>query len=112
MTGRHLSTARGAWGALLVLAPDVPLRALTGGREPGGGPRLLRVLGARHVLQAAMTMAAPTAWVLRLGAVADTLHSASGLAFAAIDDRERRAALLDATIAAAWAAASFRAAPR
>jgi hypothetical protein len=112
MTGRQLSTARTAWGALLVFAPAVPLHALTGGSEPAGGPSLLRVLGARHVLQAALTLAAPTPWTLRLGAVADALHCASGLAFAAIDDRERRAALLDASIAAAWAAASVLAVPR
>jgi len=111
MTSRQLSIARGAWGALLLLAPAVPLRALTGGSEPAGGPTLLRVLGARHVLQAAATLAAPTAWTLRLGAVADALHCASGLAFAAIDDRERRAALLDAAVAGAWAVASVRAAP-
>ena len=112
MTSRQLATARTAWGALLVLAPAVPLRALTGGREPAGGPTLLRLLGARHLLQAALTMAAPTRGTLRLGAVADALHAASGLAFAAIDDRERRAALLDAAVAAAWAAASVLAAPR
>jgi len=111
MTSRQLSTARGAWGALLLLAPAVPLRALTGGSEPGGGPTLLRILGARHVLQAAVTLAMPTAWTLRLGAVADALHSVSALAFAAVDDRERRAPLLDAAVAAAWAAASVRAAP-
>lgn len=110
MTARQLALARAGWGALLVVTPSVPLRILTGGSEPTGGRALLRVLGARHVLQAAATMAAPTGWTLRLGAVADALHCASALAFATFDDRESRAALLDAAIAGAWAATSLKAA--
>lgn len=112
MTGRQLSMVRTAWGALLVLAPAVPLRALSGRSDPAGGPALLRLLGARHLLQAAVTIAAPTAWTLRLGAVADAMHSASGLAFAGIDSTQRHAALLDASIAASWATASLLATPR
>jgi len=110
MTARQLATARAGWAALLVLAPAGPLRALTGGREPVGGRTLLRVLGARHALQAAATLAAPTMWTLRVGAVADALHSTSALVFAGIDSQERRAALTDAAVAATWAALSLRAA--
>jgi hypothetical protein len=112
MTARQLAAVRGGWGAWLLLAPSGSLRWLTGGRQPKGGRTLLRVLGARHVLQAAGTLKSPTAWTLRLGAVADTLHAASGLAFAAVDDQERRAGLLDAAVAATWAVASLRATPR
>ena len=114
MTARQLATARAAWGALLMLAPAAPLRALTGGREPAGGSTLLRVLGARHALQAAATLAAPSLspWTLRLGAVADALHATSAVVFARIDPRERRAALSDAAIAAAWGAMSLQAARR
>ena len=112
MTARQLATARAAWGALLMLAPAAPLRTLTGGREPVGGSTLLRVLGARHALQAAATLAAPSPWTLRLGAVADGLHATSAVVFARIDARERRAALIDAALAAAWAALSLQAARR
>jgi hypothetical protein len=48
-----MSGARGGWNALLLVAPAVPLRVLTGGRQPTDGQTRLRVLGARHVPQAA-----------------------------------------------------------
>ena len=110
MTPKALSVTRTGWGALLVLVPRVPLAALTQGRQPVGGRTLLRVLGARHVLQGVATLAVPSALTLHLGAAADALHSASAVAFAALDDRERRAASLDALVAAGWAVASMWAA--
>jgi hypothetical protein len=76
---------------------------LIGGRQRHGGQTLLRVLGARHVLQSGATPAASTGSTLRLGAVADT---------AAVGNQERRASLLDAAVAASWAVASLQATRR
>jgi hypothetical protein len=53
VTDWQMSGARGGWNALLLVAPAVPLRVLTGGRQPTDGQTRLRVLGARHVPQAA-----------------------------------------------------------
>jgi hypothetical protein len=62
---------------------------------------VIRVLGARELLQAALTGARPTRSVLAVGAVIDGLHAVSMLLLG-ITRREWRApALVDAAAAAA-----------
>jgi len=64
-----------------------------------------RLLGIRHLIQAAVTAAAPNAVVLTIGAQVDLAHAASMVALAAASPPLRRAGLADGLIAAMFAAA-------
>ena len=99
------TAARGAYGAVLLCAPG-PLTSAAAGRPASTGARATaRVLGARQLLQAAVTGAGASPAVLALGAVTDLVHAASMLGLALAGRRWRRAALLDAALATALAAA-------
>lgn len=110
--GRKLQLARGAYGLALLLAPQLVLRVLTGGRQGGRVALVTRVLGARNVAQT--LFAGPTASpaALYAGVGVDCLHAASMLGLAAIDRRYRGLALRSATSATSWAIAGLRAAKR
>jgi hypothetical protein len=101
------AAVRGAWGTLLICCPGPLLRAAAGHPGSGADRAVLRVLGARHLLQAAVTAARPGPTVLGAGGVVDLLHAASQIALACSGPRWRRAAALDAVGAAAFAAAGF-----
>jgi hypothetical protein len=99
-----MSAVRAAYGVALLAAPGAVVAGLTR-EEPGPHERdVVRVLGARHVIQAAATACAGRS-ALAPGAVIDTLHAASMLALAAAGGRLRRAELADALVAGALAAA-------
>lgn len=82
-------------GAALDKSPDKRLRVV------------LRILGARHVLQGAVTMARPRS-MHPLGGAVDLLHCTTMLVLAVADRRRRRAATLDAAVAALFAAGELR----
>lgn len=107
MTPRTLVMVRLGYGLLQLSAPNlVPTRILgrpLRPRELG----VVRLLGARHLLQAAVTAAAPTPAVLRLGAGVDAAHATS-MIVAAGDRRRRRAAVTEMLCAAALAALGLR----
>ena len=63
-----------------------------------------RILGARHLAQAVLTLWRPRPAVLLAGAGIDACHAASMLALAAADPRVRRAGIADAVTAAAFTA--------
>ncbi len=111
--GRHRASpalfARAGWGTLLVARPDLGLQMLGAPDTSGPAPTVLRILGARHLAQAAVELARGPAW-RRPGAVVDVLHATTSVLFAALDREWRRAALTDATIATLFAATEFRAA--
>ncbi|MFC4242564.1 hypothetical protein ACFOYW_04190 [Gryllotalpicola reticulitermitis] len=67
--------------------------------------RGLRIAGARHVVQAAVTLAAPELRVV--GFLVDGLHAVSMLGVALTSKRLRRPAVTQAALAAAFAAAEF-----
>jgi hypothetical protein len=74
---------------------------------------VVRVLGARHLLQALVIGQSPSSPVLHTGgAVADSLHSASMVLLGSADPRRRKPAAIDALLAGLFAAAEFRAAGR
>jgi hypothetical protein len=103
---------RAGWGLSMLLAPDVVVSRL-GAASPDRATRAVaRVLGMRHVAQAALTLAVPSQRVLRWGGYADLAHATTGLALAAADPRYRRAALIDATIATTFGLRSVRAGDR
>jgi hypothetical protein len=90
---------RAGWGLALLAVPD-RVGADLGVAEPDTRARVVaRVLGARHLAQAAVTLARPTPRLLRWGGVVDLAHASTGLVLALADVRYRRAALTDAAIA-------------
>ena len=93
---------RSGWGALLLVAPG-PILRLMGGVDEGRTPRrLVRILGARHIVQAAVEQRfGGTA--RKLGVGVDVIHAATDIAFGYIDPRWRRAVVTDAAIAATFA---------
>ena len=103
-----LQPARACYGGALLVAPGTVIRWCTG--RPAG-PRtraVARVLGARHLLQAAVTTGAgPSAESLGLGAAIDIVHATSMAGLAMADRRVRRATLTDALIEIAFAAAGL-----
>jgi hypothetical protein len=79
------------------------LRLLGGADEARVPKRIMRVLGARHLVQAiAEHLFGDEA--LRVGACVDALHALTGFGFACVDVRWRRAALADAMITSGFAA--------
>jgi hypothetical protein len=107
--GRALQIVRATYGAALVLVPGPAIRLATGRLPSRRACRVARVLGTRHLIQAALTAAAPEPAVLALGGQVDTVHTASMLLLAAVSPVGRRAALTDALTEAAFATAGFSA---
>ncbi len=103
-----LSNVRGGYGLAQLAVPGVLGRVL-GLRLDRAQRRVARVLGARHLTQAALSAPAPTAPVLALGVEVDLLHSASMLGLAVFDRSQRRPALTSAVVAAGFAAVGMRA---
>jgi hypothetical protein len=102
---RLLPAVRAGYGMALLCAPGPVIRRCTG--KPANRRTLTgaRVLGARHLAQAALTARATPA-VQGVGAIVDALHAASMMLLAAADAELRRAAGIDAAVASGFAAAS------
>lgn len=100
-----LVAARAAFGVLLIWAPKIVLREITGA-EIGSGTRLFsRILGARHLAEAALLARAPSRRRVFFGAGVDAAHAATMIALSIIRPRTRRAALTNALGASMFAAA-------
>ena len=104
---RPLEVFRAAYGATELFAPGALERLLVGTVADERARTTIRILGARHVLQAIVTARAGRTG-RRLGGGADALHALSMAALAAFDPKRRRAAALNAAIALAFAAGEFR----
>lgn len=101
---RAFGAVRIAWGAVLVSRPALVLEALGGkGASRAGWPAVARVLGARHVLQGAATLAGAVPGraepVLAVGIALDLAHAASSLGLALVSPRQRRLSRADAVVA-------------
>jgi len=107
-SARVLQLVRAGYGGALLLLPGPALR-LCGGRPADRRSRnVARVLGVRHLVQAAVTTGiGPSAELLTLGAAVDITHAASMAGLALADRRVRRATLTDAVIETAFAAAGL-----
>jgi hypothetical protein len=94
----------------LLLAPGPAIRVATGRLPSQRACRVARLLGARHLAQAALTAVAPLPGVFAAGAGVDALHAASMLMLAVAGRAARRTALKDVVAEAAFAAAGVAAA--
>jgi hypothetical protein len=97
--------ARAGYGAALLCAPGPMIGVVTGKPPSRRARRVARVLGVRHLIQAAVTAFNPGPEVVALGVVVDLLHAASMFAFAAVVPDLRDAELVDALAATALAVA-------
>jgi hypothetical protein len=107
-TAGALQVVRAGYGATLLLLPGPVIRLCTG-RPAGHRTRnVARLLGARHLAQAAVTAGTgPSAESLGIGAAIDITHAASMAGLAMADRRVRRVTLTDALIETAFAAAGL-----
>jgi hypothetical protein len=97
--------ARAGYGAALLCAPGPMIRACTGRVPSLRARRVARVLGIRHLAQAAITAWAPGPGLVAAGAAIDVCHAVSMLALAAANRPLRRAELADGLAAATLAVA-------
>jgi hypothetical protein len=107
---RAAAAGRAAVGLAMLLRPDDVARRL--GSPTTGGHPVLRVLGARHLVQAAVLSARPSAEVVAGSVAVDALHVASDLALAAVRGDRRRPALRDAAVSTAVLLATWLTRPR
>ncbi len=103
-----IDTIRAVWGVCqLVGAP------LIAGIELGHEPdkitaRVIRILGARQIVQGAILRRSPSQAAHRLGGCVDVLHTSTMVIVAIANPQRRRAAVIDGTIATCLAIAEFR----
>ncbi|HWG62863.1 MAG TPA: hypothetical protein VG253_14275 [Streptosporangiaceae bacterium] len=128
---RALCAVRSGYGLALLCAPGAMIRAarvVSGARGPVRGPagaqqaaghsagpagpagpaacRVARVLGARHIAQAAALCAGPARPArLAAGAAVDATHAASMITLALAERRVRRQVLADTAVELAFALA-------
>jgi hypothetical protein len=107
-----LAGVRAGYGAVQLLWPDHSAEQLLGGPLDPAARTGVRVLGARQLAQAGLTVAAPTAPLLTAGAGTDALHALSMAVLALADRRWRRPAVVSGLTAAAFAACGALAARR
>lgn len=95
------------YGSVLFLAPDRVLNALPHDPIDRRARTFARVLGARHLLQAAIVDRHASKRRLRAGAVVDAGHALTMVALAALRPQRRWLAGANALAAAAFAAAGI-----
>jgi hypothetical protein len=100
------------YGLLLILAPDHVYRFYANGPSDPLARGVVRVLGARQVVQGAWTIKSGKASSLVLGAGVDMLHVASMAGVAWLNPERRRPTGLDAISAAALSLAGLAVATR
>lgn len=106
-TRRYVFAAvRAGWGAALVLRPDQVVRTASGQSPTTASRAVARILGIRHLAQAAATLHWHSRTARDLGLATDLLHAGTGLGLAVLSTRWRRGALIDASLATAFAATS------
>ena len=101
--------ARACYGAALLCAPGLALGLATGQAPSQRARMVARILGARHLAQAVLTLWRPRPAVFLAGAGIDACHAASMLALAVADPGMRRPGIADAATAAAFTATGFTA---
>ena len=98
-SGQVLPAARACYGGILLLAPGPVIRLCTRGPASRRAQYVTRVLGVRHLVQAALTAGAPPDNArLGIGAAVDLTHAASMVGLALRDHAIRPATLVDAAI--------------
>ncbi|NYD40522.1 hypothetical protein [Nocardioides panaciterrulae] len=103
---RGPDVARLVLGGLCLTRPGLPLR-LTGATNGKGTRAVVRILGARYLVQGAGGPWLHRRWVPEADAAVDAIHAASMLGLAAVAPGHRRAALVSAALASGFAVADL-----
>lgn len=93
------------WGAALLVAPGTVLTTARADNDQTART-ILRVLGARHVLQSVIVGRQPGRVRAGWAVAVDLTHAATAVGLAVADPRRRRAATTDAAVAITWACLS------
>lgn len=104
---KTLESIRALIGLCQLIRPQLLYRAVTGVAPSPGTVKLMRVLGARHLVQALILARAGTT-VHRCGALVDLAHAGTMVALACGDRRWQKPAALDAVLASTFAALEAR----
>jgi hypothetical protein len=99
---RGVLLAEAVWGVALVSAPRPVIRWVNASASDPPEVVAARVLGARHVVQAALIFARPSRARILVGSAISGVHAASMLLLGTVDAPRRRLAACDAAIAGAW----------
>lgn len=99
---RGVALLRAGVGAALTVFPGRVASAAEGRPATTPARVFTRVLGVRHLTQATLTLTAPQLLTPSRGAVVDGLHAATVMVLAAVSPRYRRAALVNAALAATF----------
>ena len=103
-----LEPLRACYGVCQLVRPEFIATRILGHPLDGTSTTVVRILGARHLLQSAViALSPPSAALHRGGAMVDLLHASSMVMLALVDRQRRRAALADAVVAGAFAAAEL-----
>ncbi len=105
---RLIEVARAGWGSALLFAPQVVLDHVHHAEADARTLLIARVLGARHVTQAALSGVRPSPEVLVIGVWVDAAHAFTALALALLDRSRTRAGLVEMGLAGLWAVAGYR----
>ena len=105
---RRIEILRAGWGAALLLAPEQVLTRLHRVSVDPASVTVARVLGLRHLTQAAFSGLSPSPEVLAVGVWVDATHACSAVGLAVVDPDRARAGLVDAVVAGSWAALGCR----
>jgi hypothetical protein len=104
---RLLLGVRLLWGTALLVAPEAVLNHLPHQRIDRPVRTFARLLGTRHLVQAAITTRYPTPRSIQTGAAIDATHAATMAMLAAIRPDRRDLALTNAATATALAGAGL-----
>ncbi len=102
---RLLIAVRTLWGSVLLAAPDAVLRDLPHDRLDRPARVVARLLGVRHLTEAAVTGRRDSRTLIRAGASIDAIHATTFAALAALRPDRRKLALTNVATASALAAA-------
>jgi hypothetical protein len=105
---RAIELVRAGWGAALLVAPRQVMTHIHHLRVDSNSVVIARILGARHLTQAALSGLRPSPEVLAMGVWVDAVHAMTALGLAMLDRSRARAGLTDTAVAGLWAGAGYR----
>ncbi len=100
-----LTAVRTLWGTVLLVVPEAILQDLPHERVDRPARVVARVLGLRHLTEAAVTGRRNSSTLIRAGAIVDAIHATTFAALAALRPDRRKLALTNVATASALAAA-------